>query len=98
MNIAITPTRLKRMLHQPKVFLAVKPAKKPRKYTNLYAIEIAEADRGKKMVRIHYKGYEARFDEWRPYGIDGEYFPFVRHEKLNVVTNESLDERISHFT
>ena len=40
--------------------------KRPKKDNNLYEVEIKEVDRQNKRIRIHFKGYDARFDEWRP--------------------------------
>lgn len=71
--------------------------KRPKKDNNLYEVEIKEVDREKKCVRIHFKGYDSRFDEWRPYDQEGEYFPFIRHEKPRVLTPTSLDDRADHF-
>ena len=66
--------RPKRNVHQPKrfdnnlefaeVIASAKPVKKQKKDNNLYEIEV---DRERKLVHIHYKGYNSRFDEWRPY-------------------------------
>ena len=71
--------------------------KRPKKDNNLYEVEIKEVDRQNKRIRIHFKGYDARFDEWRPYDQDGEYFPFVRWEKPHVLTSSSLNDRADHF-
>ena len=48
--------------------------KQTKKDDALYEIEVSEVDRERKLVRIHYKGYESKFDERRPYDRDGEYF------------------------
>ena len=40
--------------------------KKVKKDNGLYEIEVKEVNKEKKMVLIHYKGYDSRFDEWRP--------------------------------
>lgn len=48
-------------------------------------------------MRIHYKGYDTRFDEWRAYGKGREYFPFVRQEKVHVLSNDSIEDRTNHF-
>ena len=55
-----------------------KRRKKAVKDDNLYEIEIKEVDRERNLVRIHYKGYSAKFDG--PYGSDDGYFPFIRQE------------------
>ena len=71
--------------------------KRPKKDNNLYEVEIKEVDRQNKRIRIHFKGYDARFDEWCPYDQEGEYFPFVRWEKPHVLTSSSLNDRLDHF-
>ena len=82
-------------------FLHLKPPKKPKKDSQLYEIEVRDVDREKKLVRIHYKGYDERYDEWRPYGENGEsageYFPFIRQEKPHTLTAASLEDRAKHF-
>ena len=91
-------SRPKRTLHKVRRFVDefvvsdVKESvkKRPKKDNNLYEVEIKEVDRQNKRIRIHFKGYDARFDEWRPYDQDGEYFPFVRWEKPHVLTSSSL--------
>ena len=95
-------SRPKRTLHKVRRFVDefvvsdVKESvkKRPKKDNNLYEVEIKEVDRQNKRIRIHFKGYDARFDEWRPYDHqDGEYFPFVRWEKPHVLTSSSLNDR-----
>ena len=79
-------SRPKRNLHKVRRFVDefvvsdVKESvkKRPKKDNNLYEGEIKEVDRQNKRIRIHFKEYDARFDEWRPYDQEGEYFPFVR--------------------
>ena len=72
-----------------------KPVKR-KKDNALYEIEVKEVDRDRNLVRIHYKGYGSNYDEWRPFGnadTDGEYFPFLRQEKVPVVSEESVSDR-----
>ena len=73
--------------------------KLPKKDNNLYKVEIKEVDRQDKRIRIHFKGCDARFDEWRPYDQDGEYrkYIFVRWEKPHVLTSLSLNDRADYF-
>ena len=62
----------------------------------MYEIEAKEVDTNRNLVRIHYKGYGSIYDEWRPFAnadTDGEYFPFVRQEKVPVVSEESVSDR-----
>ena len=49
------------------------------------------------MVRIHFKGYDSKFDEWRPYDQDGDYFPFIRCETPYVLSEDSLFDRVNNF-
>ena len=74
-----------------------KRRKKPVKDDNLYEIEIKEVDRERNLVRIHYKGYSAKFDEWRTYGFDGGYFPFIRQENMQVMSEDSLNDRADYL-
>ena len=98
-------SRPKRTLHKVRRFVDefvvsdVKESvkKRPKKDNNLYEVEIKEADRQNKRIRIHFKGYDARFDEWRSYDQEGEYFPFVRWEKPPVLTSSSLNDKADHF-
>ena len=86
-------SRPKRTLHKVRRFVDefvvsdVKESvkKRPKKDNSLYEVEIKEVDRQNKRIRIHFKGYDARFDEWRPYDQEGEYFPFARWEKPHVL-------------
>ena len=62
---------------------------------NLYEIEIKEVDVPAQRLEIYFKGYDEKFDEWRPF-TDGS-LPFVRLEKclnqaqtlMNVVIKKS---------
>ena len=33
---------------------------------NIYPVEITQVDKEWNMVRIHFKGYSEKFDEWKP--------------------------------
>ena len=95
--------RPKRTLCQPKRLVeeycisSSKRRKKPVKDNNLYEIEVKEVDRERNLVRIHYKDYSVKFDEWRPYGSDDGYFPFIRQEKIQVMSKDSLNDRADYF-
>ena len=92
-------SRPKRTLHKVRRFVDefvvsdVKESvkKRPKKDNSLYEVQIKEVDRQSKRIRIHFKGYDARFDEWRPYDQEGKYFPFARWEKPHVLTNSSIE-------
>ena len=91
------PQRFDDEFAAPELVPSLTRPKRPKKDNNLYEIEVTEVDWEKKLVRIHYKGYESRFDEWRPYDRDGEYFPFIRQEKPHVLTATSFDDKFNHF-
>ena len=78
-------------------FLGSTRPKKQKKDNKLYEVEVTGVDREKRLVRIHYKGYDKKYDEWRPYGNDEEYFPFIRQEKPHTLTTDSVDDRVRHF-
>lgn len=66
--------------------------------STLYDIEVTEVDKERKRLKIHYVGYNEKYDEWRPYdGKAGESFPFVRSEKLFVPTKDSFEDRLQSF-
>lgn len=64
---------------------------------NLYEVEVKEVDQEKKLLLIHYKGYSDAFDEWRPFGSEDSYFPFIRQEKLDELSEDSLDDRAKYL-
>ena len=72
-----------------------KRRKKAVKDDNLYEIEIKEVDRERNLVRIHYKGYSAKFDG--PYGSDDGYFPFIRQENMLVMSEDFLNDRADNL-
>jgi hypothetical protein len=97
-------SRPKRTLQKPQRFAdefvvsnIKERVKRPKKDNNLYEVEIKEVDQENKRVCIHFKGYDSQFDEWRPYDREGEYFPFILHEKQQVLTTMSLVDRADHF-
>ena len=45
---------------------------------NLYEVDIKKVDRENKSLLIHYKGYSDSFNEWRPFGHEDGYFPFIQ--------------------
>ena len=51
---------------------------KPRLDNSLYEIEVKEVNREGKRLKIHYKGFNDQFDEWKPY--DDNNFPVVQLE------------------
>ena len=70
---------------------------KPNNDKTLYNIEVTEVDKENKRLKIHYVGYCDSYDEWREYDGDEEYFPFIRQEKRNLPTKQSLEDRVEIF-
>lgn len=88
----------KRLIYESSVSSSAEVAKKVKKDKNLYEVEVTEVDKERNLVRIHYKGYSEKYDEWRPFGVGQEsYFPFVRQERMPVPDADSLDERTELF-
>ena len=88
----------KRFCNEYSAYTPVKKANPTKKDTKLYDIEVTEVDNTNKKLKIHYIGYSTRFDEWRPFGLEGsEYFPFVREEKLFIPSEKSLEDRTQPF-
>jgi hypothetical protein len=44
-------------------------------------------------LKIHFVGYSDKFDEWRDYDNEGEYFSFIRLEKAYIPGQQSLEDR-----
>ena len=59
-----------------------------------YDIEIKEIDHENKKMKLHFKGYSTRNDEWRDLKDTGTgKFPVVMLEKLEASSEETLGER-----
>lgn len=65
----------------------------------LYDVEVTEVDKVNKTVKLHFVGFGSQFDEWRPFGGDGvgEYFPFLRTERLLAPVEQSVGDREQIF-
>ena len=48
-------------------------------------------------MKIHFVGFSEEFDEWRDYGCERDYFPFVRLEKMFLPNGESMEDRKNIF-
>ena len=48
--------------------------------------------------RMHFKAYDSKFDEWRPFDQDGQYSRFVRRVTPRILTGDSLPDRVNLFT
>ena len=64
--------------------------KKKRKKNDidLYEVEIKEVDRKKGRIKIHFKGYHDRYDEWRP---------VARLERIFIASCESIEGHKEKF-
>ena len=94
--------RPRRMCRTPKRFIdeysACKQTIKKKTKKNdkeLYEVEIKEVDRKKGRMKIHFKGYHDRYDEWRPY--DNNKMPVVRFERIFIASRESIEDRKEKF-
>ena len=85
----------KRLVDEISVGKPVKKKKMEAADNNLYEIEIKEVDVEAQRLKIHFKGYDEKFDEWRPF-TDGS-LPFVRFEKMSQPSTNSLQERLNGF-
>ena len=63
--------------------------KKKKTDKNLYEVEVVDDDKEREQLKIHYVGCKEQFDEWRDYDCEGNYFPFLRVEKL-LLPDEAL--------
>ena len=62
---------------------------------NIYPVEITQVDKARNMVKIHFKGYSEKFDEWRP--CDENNLPEIRLEPMSQPTDDSLSDRPQAF-
>ena len=85
----------KRLVDEISVEKPVKKKKTEAADNNLYEIEIKEVDVAAQRLKIHFKGYDEKFDEWRPF-TDGS-LPFVRLEKMSQPSTNSLQKRLNGF-
>ena len=71
-------------------------AKKVNKDTNYYEVAVEAVE--EKRVKVHYVGFDSKYDEWKAYdSVDCSDFPFVKYEKLLTAPAESIDERSKGF-
>jgi len=94
--------RVKRECKIPKRFIDEFAEAKPKNYKklkatdrNIYPVEITEVDKARNMVKIHFKGYSEKFDEWRP--CDENNLPVIRLEPMSRPTDDSLSDRLQAF-
>ena len=75
---------------KPKNFKTIKSTDR-----NVYPVEITQVDKARNMVKIHFKGYSEKFDEWRP--CDKNNLPVIRLEPMSQPTDDSLSDRLQGF-
>ena len=67
--------------------------KKTKTDKNLYEVEVVDVDKERKRLKIYYVGYNEQFNKWRDYDCEGNYFLFLRVEKLLLPDESSLGHR-----
>ena len=77
----------KRECEIPKRFIDEFAEAKPKNYEklkatdrNIYLVEITQVDKARNIIKIHFKGYREKFDEWRP--GDENNLPVIRLEAM----------------
>ena len=80
--------RAKRECKIPKRFIDEFAEAKPKNdkklkasYRTIYPVEITRVDKARNMVKIHFKGYSEKFDDWRP--CDENNLPVIRLELMS---------------
>lgn len=61
----------------------------------LYELEIVDTKKKEGMVKLHFKGYSEKYDEWRR--CDDENIPVSRLERRSIPTEDSLQDRLTSF-
>ena len=61
-------------------------------YRNIFPVEITEVDKDRNMIKIHFKGYSEKFDEWKP--CDENNLSLIRLEQMSEPTDDSLSDRL----
>ena len=94
--------RSKRECKIPKRFIDEFAEAKPKNYEklkatdrNIYLVEITQVDKARNIIKIHFKGYSEKFDEWRP--CDENNLPVIRLEPMWQPTDDSLSDRLQAF-
>ena len=62
---------------------------------NLYDVSVVEIDAISKRTKVHYLGWDAKFDEWKNCK-DGD-FPLVKCQRLKLPTPETVHVRSEMF-
>ena len=62
---------------------------------NLYDVSVVEIDARSKRIKVHYLGWDAKFDEWKNCK-DGDC-PLVKYQRLKLPTPETVHLRSEMF-
>ena len=84
--------RPKRMWCVPRRFVEEFCQLREKPERDLYVVEVVEVDTTRKQLKIHFLGFSHEYDEWRDYDNKGNYFPFVRMEKMFFPEEGSLED------
>ena len=97
--LKMADNRVKRERKIPKRFIEEFVEAKPTKYKkiktmyrNIFPVEITEVDKDRNMIKIHFKGYSEKFDEWKP--CDENNLSLIRLEQMSEPTDDSLSDRL----
>jgi len=66
-----------------------------KKDDNLYDVSVVEIDARSKRIKVHYVGWDAKYDEWK--NCQGSDFPLVKYERLKLPTPETIYQRSEMF-
>ena len=61
----------------------------------LYDVQVVDRDNLHKKIKIHYVGFEEKYDEWVDYSSSD--CPIVKHKKLMPLTTVSYEDRLTSF-
>ena len=59
-----------------------------------YEVEVIEIDKAANRVKLHFKGYSEKYDEWRPY--DEMKLPVIRFEQMSKPRDDLTSTHISN--
>lgn len=97
--MAMRPKRETKILNRYSEAFVEPKVKKPRiswKNDNkLYDVEIVDTNKEEGKIKIHFKGYSDKYDEWR--SCVGEDMPIARLERRSVLSRDSLVDRLTSF-
>ena len=68
-----------------------------KKDENLYEVKIIAVDAESRLIKVHFVGWDTRYDEWKA-DADDDDFPIGKYEKLQLPLPETKDERSAMFS